>query len=177
MPATFPLRPGLVLGLPLAVLPLRAEERPDFLGSNIDASTRPGDDFFQHANGAWLRRHPIPLSESAWGLSNLVREELYTTLRRIHEKAAETQAPAGSDEQKIGDFWRAAMDVEAVSRLGIGPLRSQLERIDAVKSLPQLLDAAFALQTIGASPFFALFVRQDHLDSRIFSLYAWQGGL
>jgi putative endopeptidase len=177
MPTLLHLRIALALVALLAALAPRAAERADFLSRNVDAAMHPGDDLYQHGNGAWLKRNPIPPSEAAWGVSQLVREQLYKTLRAIHEKAAATPAPAGSDGQKIGDFWRAAMDVEAVRRLGIAPLREELGRIDAVKDLPQALDVAFAMQTIGVSPLFGLFVRPDHQDSRVFSLYAWQGGL
>ncbi|HET7525398.1 MAG TPA: M13 family metallopeptidase [Burkholderiaceae bacterium] len=154
-----------------------AAGKPDFLTANVDASMNPGDDLYQYGNGGWIRRNPIPATEAHWGVSQLVRDELYQALRTIHEKAAATPAPAGSDTQKIGDFWRTAMDVQKARRLGIGPLRAELARIDAVQDLPQAIDAAVALQAIGVQPFFALFIRQDFKDSQIASLYAWQGGL
>jgi len=154
-----------------------ASEKPDFLTANIDSSVQPGDDFFQYSNGTWLKRNPIPRSEAGWGVSELVRDQLYVTLRAIHERAAAAQAPVGSDEQKIGDFWRTAMDVDKARKLGIAPLRRELARIDAAKNLPQVLDAAFVMQTLGTDPFFSLFVDQDRKESNVISIYAWQGGL
>src|SRR5258708_725957 len=82
----------------------------DFLSANIDPSTNPGQDFFQYANGGWLKRNPIPNTESAWGVGNVVREQLYTNLRHINEQASATSSTPGSDQQKIGDFWATAMD-------------------------------------------------------------------
>ena len=49
---------------------------PDFLAANIDSSVRPGDDFFQFANGGWIKKTPIPAAEGAWGIGNLVQEEI-----------------------------------------------------------------------------------------------------
>jgi len=161
----------------LAGLPLLAAEKPDFLTANIDPSVHPGDDFFQYGNGTWLKRNPIPPTESTWGVGEVVRDQLYAALRAIHERAAESQAPAGSDDQKIGDFWRTAMDVEKARKLGIAPLRREFARVDAVKNLQQALDAAFVMQTLGTDPFFAVSVDQDRKESNVISIYAWQGGL
>ena len=56
--------------------PQTAAPKPDFLAANMDTSASPGVDIFQYANGGWLKAHPIPASESHWGISNVVREEL-----------------------------------------------------------------------------------------------------
>ena len=167
-----------VLAALLAVAqPLFGADKHDFLTANIDSSVRPGDDFFRYANGAWLKRNPIPPSESSWGVSSVVREELYATLRAIHEQSASTDASPGSDEQKIGDFWRMAMDVERARKLGTTPLRRELTQIDRAKNLAQVLDAAFEMQTLGVDPFFTLYVDQDVKESSLYSIYASQGGL
>jgi len=92
-----------------------AAGKPDFLTANVDASMNPGDDLYQYGNGDWIKRNPIPPTEAHWGVSQLVRDQLYHALRTIHEKAAATPAPPGSDDQKIGDFWRTAMDVQKAS--------------------------------------------------------------
>jgi putative endopeptidase len=97
--------------VPAGVLAADATPRQDFLASHIDRSVDPGVDFFQYANGAWLKAHPIPASEAAWGIGNEVNDELYARLRGISESAAEHPAAPGSDAQKIGDFWATAMDV------------------------------------------------------------------
>src|SRR3954469_19640056 len=34
----------------------------DFLAAHMDTSVDPGVDFFQYANGGWLKAHPIPAS-------------------------------------------------------------------------------------------------------------------
>ena len=155
-----------------------AAEKPDFLTANIDTSVHPGDDFFQYGNGAWFKRNPIPATQSTWGVGDGVREQLYTTLRAIHERSAAAQSPAGSDDQKIGDFWHTAMDVDKARKLGITPLRRELAQIDAAKNLAQVLDVAFMMQTLGADA--VLFIRAStRTTSRAtsFSVYARQGGL
>src|SRR5712671_4926090 len=92
--------------------------KTDFLAANIDPTVNPGQDFFTYANGGWLKRNPIPNTESAWGIGNVVREQLYLNLRSINEQAAGASAPPGSDQQKIGDFWATAMDTAKAEQLG-----------------------------------------------------------
>src|SRR5206468_9905266 len=102
-------------------------ERGDFLTANMDPSVAPGDDFFEYANGGWLKRNPIPASESAWGIGKVVQEELYTNLRKINERAVASASPLGTEQRKIGDFWLTAMDVAKADQLGVRPLQGELE--------------------------------------------------
>src|SRR5436305_2821396 len=149
-------RPTSWIFLPVAVLgtmlACTAVGR-DFLQANITPSVDPGEDFFTYANGEWLRRHPIPASEAGWGIGNVVREELYTRLRRINEQAAKSAAALG-DTRIIGNFWRTAMDTNKALRFALDPLRAELQRIDATQTVQDVMDMAFAWQPIGVDCFF-----------------------
>src|SRR5215213_7639703 len=87
-----------------------AVTKPDVLAVNMDSSVSPAQNFFQFANGGWIKRNPIPDDQGSWGIGNLVIEENLERLRQISEKAAAAKAAQGSSEQKIGDFWATAMD-------------------------------------------------------------------
>ena len=167
---------AVIPGLLLVAQTCPAAAPVDFLTANIDPSVKAGDDFFQYANGTWLKRNPIPPTDSAWGVDSLVREQLYSTLRELNARAAETSA-AGSDDQKIGDFWRTAIDAELAQRLGVAPLARELARIDAVKTRRQALDAAFALHPLGVDALFEFLVDQDEKESHVVSVHVFQGGL
>ncbi|MDQ2667988.1 MAG: M13 family metallopeptidase [Gemmatimonadota bacterium] len=153
-------------------------ERPDFLRANMDLTADPGVDFFQYANGGWLKRNPISPSEARWGIGNVVREELYVNLRAINEKAATSAAFPGSDEQKIGDFWIAAMDTARIEQLGVHPLDNQLALIDAIRSAHDVVDVAFAFRPLGVSTFFGgVSVDQDEKKSDEMTIHLSQDGL
>lgn len=172
------LRRRVVIWCLLVASPVCPAASPvDFLTANIDTAVKPGDDFFQYANGTWLERNPIPPTDSAWGVDSLVRDQLYNTLRDLNARAAETTAQAGSDDQKIGDFWRTAIDAELAQRRGLAPLKPELARIDAVKTRRQALDAAFALHPLGVDALFAFLVDQDEKESHVVSVHVYQGGL
>jgi len=151
--------------------------KADFLAEHMDRSVNPGDDFFAYANGGWLKAHPIPASESGWGIGNVVREELYVNLRTINEDAAKANAAAGTDQQKIGDFWTTAMDEAKAEQLGATPLKAELDRIDAIKTATDAMDVAFALRPLGVEAFFDVFVAQDEKKSDEMSVHLHQGGL
>ena len=156
----------------------QASAKPDVVGANIDASINPGDDFFTYANGAWLKSNPIPASEASWGIGKIVREDLYTNLRKISEQAAaQKNAANGSDEQKIGDFWSTATDEGLADRVGLAPLKDQLAQIDAVKDMHSALDAGFALQPLGVDAFLDVGVFQDEKASDVMAVHVGQGGL
>jgi putative endopeptidase len=149
----------------------------DILTANRDTSVNPGDDFFQYANGAWLRKHPIPASEAAWGIGKAVTEELYAKLRQINEQAAANPGPPGSESKKIADFWTTAMNTELANRLGLVPLRSELKRIDSAQNIGDIVEVCFALRPLGVDALLSFGVSQDEKQSDVMSVHFFQGGL
>ena len=125
----------------------------DVLATNVDRAVDPGQDFYDYANGGWLKRNPIPAAESGWGIGNMVNEELYVKLRTINEQAAQTHAPAGSAEQQIGDFWTAAMDEARAEAQGLKPLQRELALIDGIQTVADAIDVSFALRPVGVGAF------------------------
>jgi len=150
---------------------------PDPLTVDMNAAVNPGADFFAYANGGWLEKNPIPASESSWGIGNEVQDEIYNRLRAISEKAAATAAAAGSDDQKIGDFWTLATDTARADKLGLTPIQAPLDQIAAAKTLGQILAVADALQPIGVGAFYRMGVSQDEKDSAVMTVRLGQGGL
>jgi putative endopeptidase len=149
----------------------------DFLAANLDPTVDPGVDFFQYANGGWLAKHPIPESEAAWGISSVVNEQLYTTLRTINEQSAAATAAPGSDARKIGDFWATAMDTALAEKLGVHPLDAELARIDAVTDAAGAWDVAFAQAPLQTGAFYSFGVFQDERASDVMAVHLGQGGL
>lgn len=155
-----------------------ADSSKDFIYQNLDHKTNPGDDFFQYANGGWIKRNPIPASETGWGIGNLVVDNIRTKLKAVNEHAAAvTNAATGSDDQKIGDFYQTAMDSVKADQLGISPLKPYLAQIDAVHDLKGIMAMAAVLETIGSGTFFGFYVGQDAKNSDKLEVQLGQGGL
>src|SRR5690606_21730137 len=86
---------------------------------NMDTKVSACTDFFEFANGAWLRSTQIPASESRYGTFNILADNNNDILKDILDKAsAEKTAAKGSDIQLIGDFYASCMDEAAINRLG-----------------------------------------------------------
>jgi putative endopeptidase len=154
-----------------------APPKQDFLAADMDTAANPGDDFFEYANGAWLKKNPIPATESAWGIGNVLQDEIYVQLQTINQNAAKGNAAAGTDEQKIGDFWTTAIDESKAEQLRLMPLKTELDHIDAISNTQDAINEAFALQPLGVDAFFSFSVNQDEKQSDLMSVHIQQGGL
>ncbi|MGB3077188.1 MAG: M13 family metallopeptidase N-terminal domain-containing protein, partial [Chitinophagales bacterium] len=103
-----------------------------FLNAYIDSTVRPQDDFFHFSMGKWVKNNPVPASERSWGIWSKVNEENYDRMKNINEEASSKNAEAGTNWQKIGDFWHTGMDTAAIEQQGIQPLSSHLATINAL---------------------------------------------
>lgn len=151
--------------------------KADVLASNLDTTVSPGADFFQYANGGWIKANPIPNEQSSWGIGNLVIEENLKRLREISEKAAASNAAKGSPEQKIGDFWTMAMDSAKVEADGLKPLQPMLDKVNAISDIKSLVSTVGELKKMGSNTLFSNFVTQDDKNSEVMTYKLWQGGL
>ena len=100
--------------------------------SAIDRSVAPGDDFFHYANGAWLKKTEIPPDRSSYGVWSVLFDRAQQRTREMMEHAASSNAAAGSDERKVGDYFATYMDEQAIEKKGLGPLQETLAGIDAI---------------------------------------------
>lgn len=151
--------------------------KKDPLAANLDTTVNPAKDFFDYANGGWIKSNPIPGDLSSWGIGQLVNEENLTRLREISEKAAKANAAKGTTDQKIGDFWSTAMDSAKIEANGLKPLQPQLDKINTITDVKSLLATVAEFKRLGSSTLFADFVSQDDKNSEVMSYKFWQGGL
>jgi len=154
-----------------------SQKKADILSSNIDRSVSPASDFFLYANGGWIKRTPIPSSESNWGIGKMVQEEIYKRILAINEQSSKAQAAVGSNTQKIGDFWKAAMDTAAINKVGLSALKNHLKKIDKIESANELTAIAAAFHIDGINCFFNGQATQDDKNSNQIIYKMEQGGL
>lgn len=154
-----------------------ATPKPDILAANLDSTVKPGDDFFEYANGGWLKKNPIPGEQSSWGIGNLVIEENLKRLREISEKAAASNAAKGTNDQKIGDFWSTAMDSVKIEQDGLKPIQPLLDKVNAITDVKSLVATVSDLKKIGSNTLFSDYVYQDAKKSDVMAYNLTQGGL
>ncbi len=150
---------------------------PDILVADLDTATSPGTDFFQYANGGWIRNTTIPAEESGWGIDQLVQQDIYARLRKISQSAADTPSAHGTVSQQVGDLWTSGMDSTAIDSQGLTPLQPELAKIAAIKTIPELLKESAELHKRNLDVLFADGEGQDDKNSDLMTWQLAQGGL
>jgi putative endopeptidase len=144
----------------------------------LDKTCKPCEDFFNYANGEWLKKNPVPAAYPSWGRFNELAERNREQLHGILESAAaNSKAPAGSNEQKIGDFYASCMDEKQINAAGAKPLDPEFGRIAALASVADLQTEMARLQSVGVGGVFEFGSTQDMKDSTRVIGGADQGGL
>ena len=98
-----------------------------------DPSVRPGADFYGYANGHWLKTNTIPPDRVDWGGFSALAVDAEKKVQGIIQSLP-AQAPADSLQQKIGDYYRAYLDVAQIEHEGLAPAQPILKTIDAVST-------------------------------------------
>jgi predicted metalloendopeptidase len=150
----------------------------------MSTSIKPGDDFFQFVNAEWLAANPIPADEAQWGSFYKLRFDVEEQLRGIlDEIVAKENVVNGSDEQKVRDFYRSAMDMAKRNQLGISPLAEWFQEIDALgtkeasERTNDLSRVVGNLHRAGVGAFWVGGVGQDEKQSDVMAFQLQQGGL
>jgi putative endopeptidase len=145
---------------------------------SFNREVRPQDDLFQHVNGGWLARTEIPADKASYGAFDILFDKAQADLRAIVEESAKSaNRAAGSEAQKIGDFYESFMNEQRVEQLGITPLKAELDAIDAIKTKSDLarhFARFFKLNLI--NPIVG-YVEGDAQQPTHDILYVYQGGL
>ena len=98
-----------------------------------DTAVAPSHDFFEYANGAYLKKLEIPADRSRFGAFDALQDLSQQRMRAVTEKAAANKAASG-EEAQVGAFYRSYMDEAAVEALGAKPLAGDLAAIGKVKT-------------------------------------------
>ncbi|MGC2635678.1 MAG: M13 family metallopeptidase [Acidobacteriaceae bacterium] len=121
---------------PLSAIPYS----PSLDLADMDRTADPCVDFYQYVCGGWMKNNPIPADQASWSvyakLTNENRQLLWGILEQDAQLTSRTPV-----QQKIGDYYAACMDTDAINARGLAPLQPELDRIAAIQTREQL--AAF----------------------------------
>ena len=150
---------------------------PGFDATSMDKTIDPCNDFYQFACGRFSANHPIPADQPEldqfYALNNVNTQSLQGILKKV---SAETTGRT-PDEQKIGDYYKACMDTDAIEKRGLEPVKPYLAEIDAITNKSQIPALAGELQRMNVDVFFSYGEQQDFKDATKQIASAGQAGL
>jgi putative endopeptidase len=148
-----------------------------FSTANLDRSCKPCDDFYEFAMGGWMKNNPIPPEFPSWGSFTILADRNQSSMRGILEASMKANAPSGSNQQKIADFYLSCMDTTAIDASAIKPIAADLSAIDKLKESGELQPLISRLQQTGSGYLFNFDSTQDLDDSTQVIAEVEQGGL
>lgn len=145
--------------------------------SRMDTSVEACDDFFQYANGTWLKTTEMPPAYSRWGSFNILAENNNKILKDIVENDSQQRAANGTDAQLIGDFYTSCMNEAEIEKAGFEPLKPYFAQIDRLSNTKDLLQQIARMHDMGIPVLFGFGASPDLKNSTMTIASAGQGGL
>ena len=145
--------------------------------ADLDKTANPATDFYQFATGGWQKSHPLPAAYSRYGSFDMLQENVNKQINTILTDLLKKKYAEGTNERKISDFYKLAMDSVRRNREGLAPVKPLLAEIEAAKTLDDLHQVQLSHAKIALGvPFGGYFGADDkNVTMNIYSLS--QGGL
>lgn len=138
----------------------------------------PAEDFFEYANGDWVKKTEIPASKTGWGSFYVVRDNALSHMKTILDSCMNLPSPQkGSVAQQIGDLYASALDSMAIEQTGITPLEPILRRIDSIGDPQGVIREVTTEYVNGDGTMFSFYVSPDDKNSNVERAHLDQGGL
>ena len=137
----------------------------------FDKSVRPQDNFYDYVNGSWMKTATIPADKSTWGSFNKLAEDTDNNSMTILHSLLNDQFAPGSEGKKIQDLYATYMDMGKRNADGISPIKTDLAKIDGIKSLTDLQNYLIEATKSGENPFYSWAVFSDLKDSKMNAIY------
>ncbi len=144
----------------------------DVAGMNKDA--KPGDSFFEYGNGNWAKITKIPEDKSNYGMFGVLDDLSNERTKEIIQGA---KGAAGTEAQKIADYYKTFMDEAAIEAKGWEPIKPELDKIAAIKDTKGLVARFAEQERIGSKSPFGTGVDQDEKDPEHYIAIMGQSGL
>jgi putative endopeptidase len=155
--------------------------------AGMDKSVAPGNQFYDYANGTWMKNTQIPADRSSAGVFLTVEKKAEANTKAIIDAALKANAAPGSNQRMIADYYTAYMNTQGIEQRGLAPIQPQLQAIAAIKDktqLAQMLGANLRADEdpinathFGSENLFGLFVTQALSKPDETVPYLLQGGL
>jgi endothelin-converting enzyme/putative endopeptidase len=165
--------PAQALAQPLAAIPYS----PSLDLTSLDKTVDPCVDFYKFSCGGWQKNNPIPADQAGWSVYAKLGIENQQFLWGILQQDAvsKNRTPV---QQKVGDYFAACMNTDAIDSKGLKPLEPALGRMEMITTREQVAGSLALLHhRLSGSFFFGARVGQDAVDSSLEIVEMGAGGL
>jgi putative endopeptidase len=145
--------------------------------TSLDRSVDPCVDFYKFSCGGWEKNNPIPADQASWSVYAKLGNENQQFLWGIlaDDAKAQNRTPV---QQKVGDYFAACMNTDAIDALGDKPIAPLLAQINRLKTRGEFLTALTRVHhQYPGSFFFNAGTEQDAIDSSLMIVELGAGGL
>jgi len=158
------------------------KEFPYTPGLDVTAMDRTADpcvDLYQFSCGGWMKNNPIPPDQARWSVYGKLANDNQRYLWGVLEDVSKPNAKRNAVQAQIGDYFAACMDEAAINKLGVTPLKTDLDAIHGLTSTDQLAGwlGKEHLTFQGNGMLFGFGSEQDAKNSLETIATATQGGL
>lgn len=134
--------------------------------SNMDRTYPACKNFYQFANGGWVKNNPIPAAYSEWGSFNELADQNTENLRKVLDDAAAHRNTASDPSiRKLGTYYASCMDTAAIEKAGASPIRAELQSINAINTPAEVQRYIIAQASVGRPLLFNFGSTQDAKNS------------
>ena len=136
----------------------------------MDKSVKPGDDFFQYANGTWVKNTEIPADRSRIGgfwIADQLREK---NTRAMFDDILKSKPTSGNDAL-IANYYNAYLNTDAIDRAGLAPAKADLDAIGRIADKHQLSAAIGGTLRADTDPLNAT----NYQTENLFGIFVTQG--
>ncbi len=137
---------------------------------------KPGDDFFMYASGTWYDNFVMPADKTRYGAFTALGERSEKQVKEIIDDIT-TRTDLNADEQLVADFYQSYMDTDTINKLGLKPIQSTLEQINAVKSTKDLTKIFGKAWLTGTESPIGGYMWFNRLDPNQYEMSIGAGGL
>jgi putative endopeptidase len=160
----------------------RTEAAPQFGAwgfdlTGMDPKAKPGDSFFDYADGAWYARAVIPADKTRTGMFDTLADKSQDEVHAIIEEAAKSGAAPDTEAGKIGALYRAFMDEARIEALDAAPIAGDLAAIRSAATRDEIAALMGRAKNGFGGSLFGVAVSEDEKDPTHHTLQASQSGL
>ena len=145
--------------------------------ADFNKNVRPGDDFYEYACGGWMKNNPLPGAYSRYGSFDRLQEDNDKRINGILKELQSNTYQKGTIEQKLSDLYKLAMDSTRRNKEGVAPVMPLIKKLEAAKTVKQLLAIQLELAPYGEQEFFYAGFGADEKNATQNILNVYQSGL